>query len=194
MNKNHREILLYFLRLGCLGFGGPLSLVSMIQKDCIEEKKWLSQDDFQSAFSLIKALPGPIAFMTSVYVGNIRGGFLGGLLSGFGIVFPAFIMMIMLAQFYSHIMHVKGVNFFMLGMQLSAIGVILASLKGLISGFEKNIVFWMIVALSMIIFLVQPNLEPIMILVFGFTTVLLDRLMKQGNNELGLLFLVCLMN
>ena len=192
MNKNYREILLYFLRLGCLGFGGPLSLVSMIQKDCIEDKKWMTQNEFQSAFSLIKALPGPVAFMSSVFVGNVRGGFWGGLLAGIGVVFPAFVMMILLAQFYSQVMHVKGVNFFMLGMQLSAIGVILASLKGLISGFEKNFLFWTIVFLSMLIFLVKPQLEPVMILIFGFSTVFLDRLMKQSKNELGLLFLVCL--
>ena len=56
------EIFFYFLKLGTLGFGGPLSLIAQMQVDLIEKKKWMPHEEFLTALPIIKAMPGPIAF------------------------------------------------------------------------------------------------------------------------------------
>ena len=70
-----KEIFYYFLRFGVFGFGGPLALISNMQKDLIEKRKWIDTEEFNSAFSLIKAMPGPVAFMTAVYLGKPHSHF-----------------------------------------------------------------------------------------------------------------------
>ena len=126
------EIFFYFLKLGALGFGGPFAVLASIQKDLVQEKKWVDEDEFNNAFSLIKAMPGPFAFMTAVFVGRKRGGLLGGFLAAVGFVLPASLMMVLFSIFFSSISHYTFTATLLLGMQICALGVILGSLKNLI--------------------------------------------------------------
>jgi chromate transporter len=149
------------------GFGGPFAIIASIQNDLVKNRKWLSEQEFNSAFSLIKAMPGPVAFMTAVFVGRHRGGLLGGLLAAFGIVFPSSILMVLFSIFFSSIAHLSFTTTLLLGMQVCALGVILGSLKNLI---QKNIahpIFWCLVIISALINYSHPRLEPIIIICFG---------------------------
>ncbi|MBY0416325.1 MAG: chromate transporter [Bdellovibrionales bacterium] len=184
--NNYKEVFFYFLRLGSLGFGGPLALVSNMQNYAVEEKKWVDHEEFNSTFALIKAMPGPIAFMTAVFIGRKRAGFWGGLLAGVGLNLPAFFLMVLFSLFFSSISHIKFVHILMIGMQASALGVILGSLKGLVKGKERNIFFWILVLLSGIINYFHPALEPVFIIGFGLMMITGKRFF-----DLGTLALVC---
>jgi chromate transporter len=166
------EVFLYFLRLGCLGFGGPLAIVGTIQAELIEKKNWMSLDEFTATFSLIKAMPGPVAFQTSVFVGRHRAGFWGGFLAGFGIVFPAFVMMILFSTFFSSIADLAFTHALMLGMQVAALGVILGSLRGLVKSNYKDFFFWVLVAIAGYINYLNPALEPVIIISFGLMMII----------------------
>ena len=186
MNQ-YKEVFLYFIKLGTLGFGGPLALVSSMQKDLVDKKKWLSHEEFNSTFALIKAMPGPIAFMSAVYLGRYRAGFWGGFIAGVALNFPAFCLMIIFSLFFSSIADLKYVHVLMTGMQVAALGVILGSVKGLVRGREKNVFFWVLVTISGIINYRYPGLEPVIIIGFGLMIIAQKRLF-----ELGALALVCL--
>lgn len=168
------------------GFGGPLALASNMQSHCVEKKRWLSNEEFNSTFALIKAMPGPIAFMTAVFLGRLRGGFWGGLLAGVALNLPAFFLMILFSLFFSRISHISFVHALMIGMQVAALGVILGSLKGLVRGREKNLFFWLLVLVSGVINYFYPGLEPLVIIGFGLMLVIRGRLF-----DLGTLGLVC---
>jgi chromate transporter len=186
----YKEVLAYFLRLGCLGFGGPLALISSMQKDLVEKKKWMSESDFNASFSLIKAMPGPVAFQTAVFLGRERAGFWGGCLAAFGIVFPPFVLMILFSLFVSRAGDMAITKSFFLGMQLAALGVILGSLKGLIRTYWSEILFWVLVVISGIINFKHPSLEPIIIVAMGLLIVAW-RSMQNESHDLAPLFLVC---
>lgn len=186
MSFYYKEIFFYFLRLGSLGFGGPLALVSNMQNYAVEEKKWIDNDEFNSTFALIKAMPGPIAFMTAVFLGRRRAGFWGGFLAGVGLNLPAFCLMILFSLFFSSVSHFKFVHLLMVGMQAAALGVILGSLKGLVKGKHKNVFFWILVSVSGIINYFHPSLEPVFIIGFGLMMIMQKRLF-----DLGTLALVC---
>lgn len=187
--QEYREVFLFFLKLGLIGFGGPLALISNMQKYCVEEKGWIDEEEFNSTFALIKAMPGPLAFMTAVYLGRKRAGFWGGLLAGVGLNLPAFFLMILFSLFFSSVSHFTFVQSLMMGMQVAALGVILGSLKGLVKGKEKNIFFWFLVIISAVINYFHPQLEPIFIIGFGLMLIALRS--RSRIFDLGALALVC---
>lgn len=192
MNQPIVEVVQFFLKLGMFGFGGPLALVSSMHKYCVEEKHWLTTQEFNATFSLIKALPGPIAFMMTVYLGRLRAGFWGGLVAGVALNLPAFILMILFSLFFSSLSSLSFVHFLMIGMQVAALGVILGSLKGLIKGNESNIFFWILVLCSGVINFYHPAIEPIIILAFGIILIVMRKYDRSRMSDLGALALVCL--
>jgi len=175
-----KEVFIYFLKLGALGFGGPLALVSNMQKHCVEEKNWISQEEFTSTFALIKAMPGPVAFMTAVFLSRHRAGFFGALAGGIALNLPAFILMVLFSLFFSSLSHLSFMHPLMLGMQATALGVILGSLKGLIKGNEKNVLFWSLVIIAGTINYFHPNLEPMIIIGFGMMMILKGKFFDLG--------------
>jgi len=95
-----RELVLYFLRLGTLGFGGPIALASAMQRDLVEQRRWLSKQDYSEGLALAQLAPGPLAAQLAIYLGWVRGGVLGASLVGFAFVLPSFLMVLLLASLY----------------------------------------------------------------------------------------------
>lgn len=188
----HKEIFYYFFRLGLFGFGGPLALISNMQIDLVEKRKWIDEDEFNSAFSLIKAMPGPVAFMTAVYFGKRRGGNLGGNLAAIGIVLPSAVLMVLFSLFFSNLIHIPAVKIILLGMQACALGVILGSLKGLIAKNITDWFFWVLVIFSGGINYFYPSLEPVVIILLGLMIVSYRYFLRTSTRfDLAILFLVC---
>jgi len=95
-----RELIAYFLRLGTLGFGGPIALVGYIQKDLVEERHWFSKDDYLQGLAFCQLSPGPLAAQLAIYLGWLRAGVLGGTLTGVAFISPSFVMVVVLAALY----------------------------------------------------------------------------------------------
>jgi len=95
-----RELTAYFLRLGTLGFGGPIALAGYMQKDLVEERRWISKDDYVQGLALAQLAPGPLAAQLAIYLGWVRGGVLGATLVGLAFVLPSFVMVLALAALY----------------------------------------------------------------------------------------------
>src|SRR5215467_10968236 len=75
-----RDLLVYFLRLGTLGFGGPIALAGHMQKDLVEERRWVSKQDYLEGLAFSQLSPGPLAAQLAMYLGWIRAGRLGATL------------------------------------------------------------------------------------------------------------------
>jgi chromate transporter len=95
-----RELTGYFLRLGALGFGGPIALAGYIQRDLVELRRWLSKQDYVEGLALAQLAPGPLAAQLSIYLGWVRGGVLGATLVGIAFVLPSFLMVLALSSLY----------------------------------------------------------------------------------------------
>jgi chromate transporter len=95
-----REFLLYFLRLGTLGFGGPIALAGYMQRDLVEQRRWLSKQDYVEGLALAQLAPGPLAAQLAIYLGWVRGGTLGATLVGLAFVLPSFLMVLALSALY----------------------------------------------------------------------------------------------
>src|SRR5919106_6271917 len=94
------EFLLYFLRLGTFGFGGPIALAGYMQRDLVERRRWVSKQDYVEGLALAQLAPGPLAAQLAIYLGWVRGGALGATLTGAAFVAPSFVMVLALSAIY----------------------------------------------------------------------------------------------
>lgn len=95
-----RDLTLYFLKLGTLGFGGPVALAGYMQKDLVEERRWITKEDYVEGLALAQLAPGPLAAQLAIYLGWVRGGVRGATLIGLAFVLPSFLMVLGLAALY----------------------------------------------------------------------------------------------
>src|SRR6266481_4508086 len=95
-----REFLLYFLRLGTFGFGGPIALAGYMQRDLVERRRWISKQDYLEGLALAQLAPGPLAAQLAIYLGWVRARVLGATLVAFAFVLPSFVMVLGLAAVY----------------------------------------------------------------------------------------------
>jgi chromate transporter len=72
------ELVRYFLRLGCFGFGGPVALVGQMKRELVNDRKWLTKEQMREAIAICQSLPGPLAIQVGIYVLYLRGGFWTG--------------------------------------------------------------------------------------------------------------------
>ena len=95
-----REFLLYFVRLGTFGFGGPIALVGYMQRDLVEARHWISKQDYVEGLALSQLAPGPLAAQLAIYLGWVRAGILGATLVSIAFVLPSFLMVLALSALY----------------------------------------------------------------------------------------------
>jgi chromate transporter len=95
-----RDLLLYFLRLGTTGFGGPVALVGYMQRDLVEERRWFTPEEYREGLALAQLAPGPLAAQLAMYLGWVKGRALGAGLVGLAFVLPSFVMVVGIALAY----------------------------------------------------------------------------------------------
>src|SRR5437868_4441699 len=93
-------LLLYFLRLGTVGFGGPIALVGYMQRDLVERRGWVSKQEYMEGLALAQLAPGPLAAQPAMYLGWLRGGTGGATAVALAFVLPSFVMVLALSALY----------------------------------------------------------------------------------------------
>src|SRR5258708_22222337 len=90
----------YFLRLGALGFGGPVALANSMRRDLVETREWLTAEEYENGLALAAACPGPLAYQLGVYCGYVRFGVTGGLAVAFAFALAPFLIVTAVAALY----------------------------------------------------------------------------------------------
>ncbi len=121
------NLILYFLKLGTLGFGGPVALVGYMHRDLVENKKWISHDDYKEGLALSQLAPGPLAAQLSIYLGFVHYRLLGATLAGLAFVLPSFIMVLGLGFAYTAYGGLPWMQAIFYGVGAAVIGIIAIS-------------------------------------------------------------------
>lgn len=147
-----REFTLYFLRLGTLGFGGPIALAGYMQKDLVEERRWISKEDYVEGLALAQLAPGPLAAQLAIYLGWVRGGVLGATWIGFAFVLPSFLMVVALAVLYLEFGGLSWMRGAFYGIGAAVIAIIARSVQKLTKmTIGKDKLLWILFAASAIV-------------------------------------------
>jgi chromate transporter len=91
-----RDLVRYYLRLGVLGFGGPVALVGQMERELVGEKKWLTKEEMREGIAICQSLPGPLAIQVGIWLSYLRGGFWGAWAGGWAFILPNFIIVTVL--------------------------------------------------------------------------------------------------
>ncbi len=145
------ELVVYFLRLGLLGFGGPVALVGQMERELVAERKWLTKDQMREAIAVCQSLPGPLAIQVGIYVSYLRGGFWGAWAGGWTFIFPNFVIVAALGALYVHLGDLKPVTAIFYGMSPAVIALILHSCYRLAKLGMEDRVQWLIAAACFVV-------------------------------------------
>src|SRR6266487_4123235 len=118
------QLVRYFLKLGTLGFGGPVALVGYMRRDLVESRKWISEADYQEGLALAQLSPGPLAAQLAMYLGYVRARTLGATIVGLAFIWPSFLMVVVLGWLYTLYGGLSWMQAVFYGVGASVIGII----------------------------------------------------------------------
>ncbi|RZN11478.1 chromate transporter [Bradyrhizobium genosp. SA-3] len=118
---------LYFLRLGFLGFGGPVALVGQMERELVNDKKWLTKEQMRESIAICQSLPGPLAIQVGIYIAWLRGGFWGAWVGGWCFILPNFVIVAALGALYVYLGDLQPVTAIFYGVSPAVIALILHS-------------------------------------------------------------------
>ena len=125
------QMVLYMLRLGSLGFGGPVALVGYMHRDLVEDRKWITEADYKEGLALAQLAPGPLAAQLGIYMGYVHYRILGATLAGLAFVIPSFLMVVALGWAYVRFGGLAWMQAVFYGVGAAVIGIIAMSAKKL---------------------------------------------------------------
>jgi chromate transporter len=96
------DIVKYFLGLGAFGFGGPVALCGLMERQLVDQKGWLSKAEMREAIAVSQSMPGPLAIQVGIFAAYMRGGFWGAWAGGWAFILPNFILVALLGALYVH--------------------------------------------------------------------------------------------
>jgi chromate transporter len=125
------QMVRYMLRLGTIGFGGPVALVGYMHRDLVEDRKWITEADYKEGLALAQLAPGPLAAQLGIYLGYVHYRILGATLAGLAFVIPSFLMVVALGWAYVHFGGLSWMQAVFYGVGAAVIGIIAMSAKKL---------------------------------------------------------------
>ena len=118
------QLVIYFLKLGTWGFGGPVALVGYMHRDLVDDRQWLTEEEYREGLALAQLAPGPLAAQLGIYIGFVHYGFLGATLIGLAFVLPSFVMVVLLGVLYRMYSGLAWMREVFYGVGAAVIGII----------------------------------------------------------------------
>ena len=168
-----RELIIYFLRLGTTGFGGPVALVNYMHRDLVEKKKWIDEDEYKEGLALAQLAPGPLAAQLCIYLGFVDYGIMGATLCGLAFIIPSFIMVVLIGIAYKLYGGLPMMQSIFYGVGAAVTGIIIMSSFKLttksvskleVSAMQKNWLLW-IFYFAALIYTIITQREEVMIFI-----------------------------
>lgn len=126
LNKSYtlQQLVSYFFKLGYSGFGGPVALVGYMHRDLVEERGWITEQEYKEGLALAQLAPGPLAAQLCIYLGYVHYKILGATLAGLAFVIPSFIMVVLLGMVYKLFGGLPWMQSVFYGVGAAVIGII----------------------------------------------------------------------
>ena len=162
--KQYFELFLSFLKIGLFTFGGGYAMIPIIEKEVIDNRKWIEQKEFLDLLTLAQSAPGPISLNTAVFVGYKLYGYRGALTALAGVVTPSFLIILTVAIFFSQIRNNPVIDAAFKGIRPIVVALMFAPALGFarsISGIATA------VAAAVALLIWYAGISPILILLVG---------------------------
>jgi chromate transporter len=149
-----RDLVMYFLRLGTLGFGGPVALCGLMEKELVQDRGWLTKQEMRDAIAVSQSLPGPLAIQVGIFAAYLRGGFWGAWAGGWAFILPNFLIVAALGALYVHFGGLSWMTAIFYGVSPAVIALILHSCWRLAKLGMEDWLQWVIAAICFVVTIV----------------------------------------
>lgn len=133
------ELFLTFAQIGLFTFGGGYAMLSLIENNCVEKKKWITHDEMMNVTVIAESTPGPIAINCATFVGFKQAGFIGSLIATFGMVLPSFIIIYVISMFLDNFLEIPLIANAFKGIKIAVGILILDAAITMIEKMPKNV-------------------------------------------------------
>jgi len=164
------DLLLTFMKIGLFTFGGGYAMISMIENNCVDRKKWITHDDMMNIAVIAESTPGPIAINCATFIGFRQAGFLGSLAATLGIVLPSFIVIYTISKFFDDFLEIAFIANAFKGIKVAVGFLILDAAITMIKKMHKKIL-------------------PLTIMVCSFTIMLLINIFSWNFSSISLMLI-----
>jgi chromate transporter len=162
----------YFLRLGTVGFGGPVALVGQMERELVAERGWLSKEEMREVIAVCQSLPGPLAIQVGIFVSYLRAGFWGAWAGGWAFILPNFLIVTALGALYVHFGALQPVVAIFYGVSPVVIALILHSCFRLAKLGMEDWLQWTIAAACFLITVILQSEVALLFIASGTVGVL----------------------
>lgn len=185
------DLFLTFAKIGLFTFGGGYAMISLIESDCVEKKKWITHDEMMDVTVIAESTPGPIAINCATYVGYKKGRLPGAVIATAGMVLPSFIIIFFISKYFDKFLEISSVANAFRGIKI-AVGILIvdAAVKMLIKMKKKPMPIIMVVcsALAMIfISIFSVNISSMVLMLvsafIGIAVFIIGSHVKKGEQK-----------
>ncbi len=171
-----RQLVQYFFKLGYAGFGGPVALVGYMHRDLVEERKWISEEEYKDGLALAQLAPGPLAAQLGIYLGYVHYKTLGATLCGLTFVLPSFFMVVVIGMAYKMFGGLPWMQAIFYGVGAAVVGIIIISSYKLteksiskfnVKSITKNWLLWSFFIVAAVVTIITQQEEVLIFVVAG---------------------------
>jgi chromate transporter len=193
-NYSLSELVKYFLKLGTIGFGGPVALIGYMNRDLVEQRKWFTETEYKEGLTLAQLAPGPLAAQMSMYLGYAHYGITGASLVGLAFVLPSFLMVVILGLLYQLYGGLSWIQAIFYAVGASVIGIIAFSAYKLTKKtLAKDKLLWAIFLVTAIVTVITENEQVLLFLLSGIIAWIVKEppeILKRKAGNINNIFLI----
>lgn len=195
------ELTKYFLKLGTFGFGGPVALIGYMHRDLVEERKWITEDEYREGLALAQLAPGPLAAQLGIYLGYVHYGVWGATLTGLSFVLPSFVMVVLLGMAYKLYGGLAWMQSVFYGVGSAVIGIVTLSCYKLtiksvgkleIQAMKSRWLLWLFFALMAVVTAITEREEVWLFIILGLAYMIIKApptWLKRSDTSLSVVLL-----
>jgi chromate transporter len=163
----HADLFRIFGRIGLLSFGGPAAQIALMHKELVEDRPWLTEQQFLRALSFCMLLPGPEAMQLATYAGWRLKGVPGGLIAGLLFVAPGAVLIFALALGYAAYGNMPAIQAVFLGIKAVVVVIVIEALLKVSKRALKRGAHWALAGLAFVAIFIFSVPFPVIILIAG---------------------------
>ncbi len=149
--KRAWELFLVFFKIGAFTFGGGYAMIPLIQKETVETKGWITDEDILEIVAIAESTPGPIAINSATFVGYKVCGVLGSFLATLGVVLPSFTVILIISYVLRGLQNFKAVQYAFNGIRAGVLALIIKALWSMYKQCPKGVISYIVMAAAFII-------------------------------------------
>ena len=145
------QVFITFFKIGAFTFGGGYAMIPLIQREAVENRKWVTDEDILDIITIAESTPGPIAINSATFVGYRAAGFLGSVAGTLGVVLPSFIIILLISYVLREFQDIVAVQYAFAGIRAGVLALIIKALWGMYKKCKKNLVSYIVMAAAFVL-------------------------------------------